>query len=57
MLAFAAAHGKCGVTTNPGIDRTDKKLSGIKRDIKAGYYLSQAAMRATASRISSAERA
>ena len=56
MVAFATAHGKCGVTTNPGIDRTDKKLSGIKRDINADY-LSQAAMRATASRISSAERA
>jgi hypothetical protein len=56
MVAFAAARGKCGVTADPGIDRTDTKFSGIKRDINVGY-LSQAAMRATASRISSAERA
>jgi len=56
MVAFAPASGKCATTTDPGKELTSKKLSGIKRDINADY-LSQPAMRATASRISSAERA
>jgi hypothetical protein len=56
MVAFSAANGKCRVTADPRIELTSKKFSGIKQDANA-RYLSQAAMRATASRISSAERA
>jgi hypothetical protein len=53
---FCRGERKIAITTDPGIELASRKFSDMKRDVCAGY-LSQAAMRATASRISSAERA